>query len=194
MLFLRAIPHEETDALAWYYYDKAFSSDECSQVIELAHKYKEITAELGPDAGHLDKSARDSRIRWIYPEDTSEWLFKKLEEMIVQANDQNWKFNLHAFYESIQYTVYDPGSAGYSYHYDIGNTIQSQRKVSVTVNLNDDFEGGELQLRVGAEPVTVKPEKGKVVVFPSYMLHRVLPVKSGTRRSLVLWVGGDHYR
>ena len=114
--------------------------------------------------------------------------------MIVQANDANWKFNIHSFNESIQYTVYDPGSTGYSYHYDIGNTIQCQRKISVTVNLNDDFDGGELQLRLGANPMTIEPEKGKVIVFPSYMLHRVQPVKNGTRKSLVLWVGGDHYR
>ena len=36
--------------------------------------------------------------------------------------------------------------------------------------------------------------KGTVVIFPSYMMHRVSEVTKGTRESLVLWVGGDHYR
>lgn len=32
------------------------------------------------------------------------------------------------------------------------------------------------------------------VVSPSFLLHRVTPVHSGTRKSLVLWVGGGSYR
>ena len=36
--------------------------------------------------------------------------------------------------------------------------------------------------------------KGVAVLFPSYMMHRVSPVTKGTRKSLVLWVGGEHYR
>ena len=35
---------------------------------------------------------------------------------------------------------------------------------------------------------------GVVFIFPSYMMHRVTKVTKGTRRSFVLWVGGDHYR
>lgn len=33
-----------------------------------------------------------------------------------------------------------------------------------------------------------------VFIFPSYMMHRVTKITKGTRRSFVLWVGGDHYR
>ncbi len=36
--------------------------------------------------------------------------------------------------------------------------------------------------------------RGNVVIFPSYMMHRVTPVTQGVRRSFVLWLGGDHYR
>ena len=36
--------------------------------------------------------------------------------------------------------------------------------------------------------------KGVVFIFPSYMMHRVTKVTKGTRRSFVLWVGGEHYK
>jgi PKHD-type hydroxylase len=40
----------------------------------------------------------------------------------------------------------------------------------------------------------VPKKKGAVVLFPSFILHRVTPVTSGLRRSAVLWVGGSHYK
>ena len=33
-----------------------------------------------------------------------------------------------------------------------------------------------------------------MIIFPTYMVHRVKPLKSGTRYSLVGWIGGPHYR
>jgi len=30
-------------------------------------------------------------------------------------------------------------------------------------------------------------------LFPSFMHHRITPVTKGTRKSLVLWVGGGSY-
>ena len=35
---------------------------------------------------------------------------------------------------------------------------------------------------------------GCVVLFPSYLMHRVTPVTRGTRKSFVLWLGGGHYK
>jgi PKHD-type hydroxylase len=47
----------------------------------------------------------------------------------------------------------------------------------------------------GGENVSVAERgAGVVFIFPSYMMHRVTKVTKGTRRSFVLWVGGDHYR
>jgi PKHD-type hydroxylase len=37
-------------------------------------------------------------------------------------------------------------------------------------------------------------EKGAVVMFPSYLMHRITPVTKGVRKSLVLWVGGNTFR
>jgi len=40
----------------------------------------------------------------------------------------------------------------------------------------------------------VQFETGSAVLFPSYLLHRVSPVKQGFRESLVTWVTGPPFR
>ena len=71
------------------------------------------------------------------------------------------------------------------------------RKLSVTVSLSDDtdYEGGDFEFDFrntdsGSNQPRLCKEirpKGSVVVFPSFVWHRVKPVTSGTRYSLVIW-------
>ena len=69
------------------------------------------------------------------------------------------------------------------------------RKLSLSLALNDDFEGGEFQINEGKEtnPITVPMHKGRVVLFPSFMIHRVTPITKGTRKSIVVWVNGPKF-
>lgn len=72
------------------------------------------------------------------------------------------------------------------------------RKMSMTVLLNDDYEGGEFQFAVcekGRFEVIPVEEKstGTIIVFPSTMEHRVTPVTKGTRYSLVSWYLGPPF-
>lgn len=80
------------------------------------------------------------------------------------------------------------------------------RKVSITVNLSDpeDYEGGDLWLtHLPSDSNSDKLEtftnpdfrtKGAVVVFPSWVRHRVTPVTKGTRYSAVAWFNGPPIR
>ena len=72
------------------------------------------------------------------------------------------------------------------------------RKMSMTVLLNDDYEGGEFQFAVcekGRFEVIPVEEKstGTIIVFPSTMEHRVTPVTKGTRYSLASWYLGPPF-
>ena len=48
--------------------------------------------------------------------------------------------------------------------------------------------GGELELAGLGHAAS---DQGAMVIFPSYMLHKVHPVRSGTRLSLVMWFLGS---
>jgi PKHD-type hydroxylase len=70
------------------------------------------------------------------------------------------------------------------------------RKLSFSVMLTDpeEYEGGELLLKIDSFPITPPNKKGTVIFFPSYVLHEVTPVTKGTRKTLVGWVLGPKFR
>ena len=79
------------------------------------------------------------------------------------------------------------------------NLLGTVRKISVSAILNEDYEGGELQFKTltpmgKVQIATVKGNKGDVIVFPSYINHRVTPVTKGTRYSIVAWYGGPPFK
>ncbi len=55
-------------------------------------------------------------------------------------------------------------------------------------------EGGDLELWYGGGVIQIPKNKGLTVIFPSFSMHRVTPITKGTRKSLVLWLGGEHYK
>jgi len=61
--------------------------------------------------------------------------------------------------------------------------VNSLRKISISVQLSDEseYEGGELQFYYKRDIVTAPKGRGAVIMFPSFMLHRVLSVTKGTK-------------
>ena len=71
------------------------------------------------------------------------------------------------------------------------------RKLSMTVQLTDptEYEGGDFHLDDSVEPLpSFSKDKGSVLIFPSYINHKVSPVTKGIRRSLVAWFSGPRWR
>jgi|TARA_R100000455_G_C6273587_1_gene131403 predicted 2-oxoglutarate/Fe(II)-dependent dioxygenase YbiX len=62
---------------------------------------------------------------------------------------------------------------------------------STTILLNDDYEGGEFQLRVGGEIKNYRLKSGEAITYPTGMDHCVRPVTKGERKALILWTKSD---
>ena len=120
-------------------------------------------------------------------------------------NHSGWNYDIE-FMESIQLTHYFEHDF-YDWHVDtlpkpmINNDVSYNRKISATVWLNDpeEYEGGEFDIEIKGprEDIrydTLKLPKGSIVIFPSDRWHRVRPVTSGVRKSLVLWFQGPSFR
>lgn len=62
------------------------------------------------------------------------------------------------------------------------------RSLTIIINLNDDYTGGELSFRNKTKIYELK--KGDLIIFPSNFMypHEIIPVKSGTRYSLITWM------
>ena len=80
--------------------------------------------------------------------------------------------------------------------------IDTVRKISASVVLNDDYSGGEFDTawldandgELEIRKSTFKPKTGDMIIFPSYTPHRVRPIRVGTRYSLVVWAGGPAFK
>jgi PKHD-type hydroxylase len=123
-------------------------------------------------------------------------LYLKIFNFIYRINNEHFKFNLTEISSLIQYTEYDESYQGhYDWHIDLGVEQHSTRKLSIVIQLSDplEYEGGELQINAGGNISSCNKLKGTIIVFPSYLLHRVTPVTKGTRRSLVLWISGPPF-
>lgn len=175
-----------------------FTEEECDKIVDLEDLQKFQRGAVGGGAGGaVNKKARDSDIMWIMHDQNSDWIFQKFGALLSQVNNDHFMYNIDGF-DNFQYTVYKAkNKQHYDWHMDMDTTSANYiRKISASVLLTDpdDYEGGEFQLvphgRVD-NPIVMKPKRGDVIFFSSFMPHRVAPVTSGVRKSLVCWVMGE---
>jgi len=191
-------PGKPRDMTGWYFFEAAFSRDEIAKIKEEIEKVNFTRAGIASHAtGEALNVIRKSNIKWLPKNESFAWVYDRLMNYITIANENMWGFDLYSVLDSIQYTQYDGTEQGfYDWHLDTGPDELSYRKVSLVVQLSDPiaYEGGDLEIRSGGGLSKASKTIGTVTIFPSYLLHRVTPVTSGLRESLVLWAGGEHYR
>jgi PKHD-type hydroxylase len=175
----------------WAYWDKAFTPEECQQIIEIGES-RIPTKGVAMDA---DEGYRECDIAWLYACDDLEWVFRRITDISISLNDRFFKFDLFGLVEGLQFTKYNPSGDKYGAHLDtvLNGTV---RKLSLSLQLSPDtaYKGGNLLLHTSGKPIPMSREQGYVAVFPSYILHEVTPVTSGTRYSLVTWVTGKPFK
>ena len=178
----------------YYWFENGFATQEIDTIVNDSLEY-EFQKAVIIDEHNTDKF-RKSNIKWLPFDSKWEWVIDKIMSQVTEANNAIWNFELKSIIDNIQYTEYEGNGGHYDWHLDIGPGSISHRKISITIQLSDpeEYVGGDLQIMTGSEYTTVPRGKGTVVIFPSFLLHRVVPLTSGNRKSLVLWVGGDHYK
>ena len=178
----------------YYWFENGFTTQEVDTIVNGSLEY-EFQRAVIMDEGNTDKF-RKSNIKWLPFDSKWEWVIDKIMSQVTEANNAIWNFELKSIIDNIQYTEYEGNGGHYDWHLDIGPGSISHRKISIVIQLSDpdDYVGGDLQIMTGSEYTTIPRGKGNVVIFPSFLLHRVVPLTSGNRKSLVLWVGGDHYK
>jgi|TARA_E500000318_G_scaffold102107_1_gene106160 hypothetical protein len=79
--------------------------------------------------------------------------------------------------------------AGYVFHTDFGLKV-SERQLSISICLNNQYEGGEFVFETPDGPHTIPQNEGDAVIFPSNFMfrHQVNKVTAGTRYALIGWV------
>tara|TARA_Y100001972_G_scaffold126272_1_gene179604 strand:- start:257 stop:859 length:603 start_codon:yes stop_codon:yes gene_type:complete len=182
----------------YYIFENALNDRECQNFLDFAgNEWQDsiITSFAnGKDTTKLypKDSVRKSKIVWC----NEIKLLKIAKHYADRANSiTNWQFQLDMV-EPLQITKYEK-NGHYDFHSDgngFSRTVNNEktRKLSMSIILNDDYEGGEFEFY--GHKKSIKPTKGTVIVFPSYMVHRVKPVTKGIRYSVVAWFCGEPFR
>jgi PKHD-type hydroxylase len=181
----------------------------CNDVIKHALNKKDKIARVGQMENASDEEVikyqkiRKSNIVWI----DDKWIYHTIQQFVHKANKEaGWNFEWN-WSESCQFTKYNLNQY-YDWHCDsLDKDKERVRKISVTCQLNDpcEYEGGELEFDqrnyhpderdVNKHLIKCSDlKKGSVIVFPSYVWHRVKPVTKGVRYSLVVWNCGKAFK
>ena len=162
-------------------FPKLFTRLECRSIVDLHLNLPRHNSKMH----YLGGNYRDNELFWLDTR-TNRTISEKLAEIVIRYNE-DLQFDLDLNLGMAQLTAYHPGQF-YEWHTDLGAGETSLRKISVVVELlhTDNLTGGGLEIL--NQDVRLQP--GDTVVFPSFALHRALPVTSGVRWSLVQWVLG----
>jgi PKHD-type hydroxylase len=187
--------------MGFYYFKEVFDDQKIKVLEDMVYanysfsKGRTGVAELGTDTDSYDTNNRD--IAYIRPATYSKWLYDLLGPLAQEANESMFHFDLRYVTDPIHYVIYPEDGGHLDWHMDIGAYAVNQRKLAMTVQLSEssDYEGGEFQIwNGGKEPLTLPREKGDVIIFPTFLMHRVTPITRGQRKVLVFWTGGDQFR
>lgn len=190
----------------WVYIDSYFSEQEIDLISYICSEYDLTISKTVNDEVNSNDHEFPQRISnncFIFKNDKTAWFFDKMNKAFEAVNNSFYNFELYG-YESFQYAEYNSKNKGkYDAHMDLIMTeekpsnLSNTRKLSMSLLLSEpekDFTGGDFFIHQNAYPTTLQLTKGRMVFFPSFMLHGVTSVLSGTRKSIVIWADGPKFK
>lgn len=173
-------------------------SDVCKKIIDVVKDWEKGTVETPDREIKGERNIRKSDIYWSY----DQWIFDYIWKYMDVYNEiTGLRYDISGV-ESIQITKYEKGDY-YDFHFDgkgsHKNVVNEKvRKISMTIQLNEDYEGGEFKVAWCDEgklrTKTLGKSEGTILLFPSLLEHCITPVTSGTRYSLVAWFVGVPFK
>jgi len=188
----------------YWYFQSAVPLEDCNKIIKKGKSKKVEKAMISDDKKEFitKKEKRNSQVVWL----DERWIYDIIQPFVHTANrNAGWNFEWD-WSEPAQFTFYKKGMH-YNWHtdslpkpYEKGTSKGKIRKLTSVLVLSDprEYQGGELEFQFHAEDpqynkkrtVTVAKEvapKGSIIVFPSFVWHRVKPVTKGVRYSMPTW-------
>ena len=186
------------------FWDDAYSNEELENIKQHCKNYELINGKVGGAENEIEHTEiRQSQVCFVSPNIDNQWFFDKTNALIETMNTRFYNFDLNG-YDSFQYTEYNGTKKGkYDFHMDIGlgqgiQKNEEMRKLSFVLFLSDpsEYEGGNFFIMSGNPNnlLELEQKKGRMVAFPSFMMHRVSEVTSGIRNSIVIWATGPKFK
>lgn len=197
----------------WFFFQEGgIQSHTCEEIIKYGNSLNPSEGVTGSTYSLLDDdekiyhsdNIRNSKTSWI----ETPWIYTLLKPIVSHANNssEGWHFNV-SDYEAVQFTKYLP-NGHYNWHNDVvvDNRTNLMRKLSMIVQLSNpkDYEGGKFRFNLRGldsmkeDTIIESPKEfrtqGSIIIFPSYLWHKVETITKGTRYSLVMWSLGESFK
>ena len=170
-------------------YNNVFTKEECNEIVNYSNNYIE---------NHTSNIEINMKMCYLLPDKKNNFIYDRIRKLVIETNMNIWNYNLYDFGEPIKFLEYNEKyNSHLKVHNDIGNVRgwESFRKLTIIVQLTDEntYEDCDLMIQNGDKLVTTNKNQGSIIIFPSFMMHQVTPIKKGIRNSLVLWAYGPPF-
>lgn len=179
-----------------------FAAAECDRIVRFCEAKSLHDAGASGAGGNVtedDAKKQGAEISDIKFDADSAWFFERINGTFYNVNNGSYGFDLNG-YSFVRFAHYQAGQ-GYDWHTDLifnedAHASAHVRKLSISILLNDDFSGGELQLNRAnpGGPIDIGLQKGDAVLFASFMTHQLCPVTKGSRKSLQAFCLGPKFQ
>jgi peroxiredoxin len=164
---------------------RVFEPEMCKNLMRLYQRHGGETSGFmrqvdGKTVGVHDLSHKSRTDYTLEDEDLKKQLQRRVQARIVPQIEKAYQYKVTRM-ERYLVACYDHETGGhFRAHRDNTTSGTAHRRFAVSINLNDEFEGGEVGFaEYGSR--TFKPPVGGAVVFSCSLLHHVTKVKSGKR-------------
>jgi len=187
--------------------DQVLSPQECADIIELGKRTGKQKDDniINNNKLSVNKIIRSTELYFL----NDQTLYEKLMPHVERLNQSTgWNYSISRV-EPLQLGIYKEGDH-YDWHVDDDGTPYDNtagpftglvRKLSFSILLNDEFEGGEFVMVKNMAthdtrdiPILALNKTGRMILFPSFTPHKVNPVTKGVRYSLVGWCCGEKWK
>lgn len=155
---------------------KVFSKEECEKILSV-----ETTPAPFVTYDHYDK------LNIIVQNEKNKWVRDRIEKEVLDINKKFYNYRDVYLHNDLGLRVYKKGDS-YKWHTD---NFQGQR-LSISIILNDGYEGGQLNIFTG-EFIQPKKQVGVMTVWPPFLFHSVDEITKGSRTALITFLQGPRF-
>jgi predicted 2-oxoglutarate/Fe(II)-dependent dioxygenase YbiX len=198
-MFIPAMP-ARNPGIALIRGEQIFSDSECDAIRQSGDRQAWQEGKVGnAGAGAVTAKVRSVLEQRLPVDPASGFPLVRIITEISRLNSELWYFDLTGFVpddEAMLLTYRGTAGDHYDWHMDVGRGKSASRKLGFTVQLSasSEYEGGDLEFHAIPADREGFRRKGIILVFPSFLLHRVTPTTKGTRQVIVGWVHGPSFR
>lgn len=167
--------------------DKLLPAELCDALIE-RWKADNVEGKVGDGNGSVvDPAVKRTREHVVADPEMQRAIAEQIGPRVINEIQKAYSFQAPLRFEVLKVLGYDSAEKGFSAAHRDGLRAERRRRFTVSVNLNDGYEGGELAFPEYG-PDLYAPSKGAGAIFGSDVLHEAKPVTGGQRFELITFL------